>query len=59
MITYNYVCTYCGYVFEIQQSIKDHSLKKCKKCNMITLSRVMTGGIARFVKHTKTPVKMD
>ncbi len=32
MPTYEYECTSCGYVFSVEQSMKDKPLARCKKC---------------------------
>jgi putative FmdB family regulatory protein len=41
-MTYTYECPNCGR-FEIEQSIKDNSLKECPSCNS-PIKKIITGG---------------
>lgn len=55
MPTYDYVCDHCSHkLCDIVQSFKDDPLTKCPECGKETLSRVIYGGLATFVKDTKT-----
>jgi putative FmdB family regulatory protein len=38
---YDYVCKECGHKFEIIQSMKDATLKKCPQCKKRKLYRVI------------------
>lgn len=50
MPTYEYECNKCGYSFEILQSIKDDSLKKCPKCGKNSLKKIISGGAGLIFK---------
>ncbi len=50
MPTYEYECNKCGYSFEILQSIKDASLKKCPKCGKDSLKKIISGGAGLIFK---------
>ena len=52
MPTYEYVCTKCGHDFEIVQSMKDATLKKCPKCGKSTLKRLVGAGAGLIFKGT-------
>lgn len=55
MITYEYECQDCKYVFEHQQSIKDTTrLKECPKCHKETLERLIGNGLMVIDKTPKT-----
>jgi len=39
---YDYECSYCGNKqYGVEQSVKDKPIKKCSKCNKLTLERVI------------------
>jgi putative FmdB family regulatory protein len=44
MPTYDYVCEACEHAFELFQSIKDESKKKCPKCGKQKLRRLIGPG---------------
>jgi len=57
MATYDYRCPKCG-VFEVEQSIKDESLKACPKCGspikrMISSSGIVFKGSGFYVTDHK------
>jgi putative FmdB family regulatory protein len=41
---YDYKCSSCLLVFEVNQSIKDESLAQCPDCGAQTRERLVTGG---------------
>ena len=56
MPLYDYLCTNCQYKIEdIQQSIKDKPLVRCKKCKRMTLERIIYEGDV-FVKSEPTTI---
>ena len=44
MPTYDYECDACGHTFELFQSIKEASLKKCPQCKKQKVTRMLSGG---------------
>lgn len=55
MPTYDYACSYCGFLWEdVVQSINDTPKKKCPKCEHKTLDRVLYGGSHAFVRGEVT-----
>jgi putative FmdB family regulatory protein len=52
---YDYLCKECGHkVVDHYQSIHDDPITLCPECNLNTLERIITGGMACFVKDVKT-----
>ncbi len=49
MPTYEYVCTKCGYTFELFQSIKSKPTVKCPKCGEKS-ERIISGGAGLIFK---------
>lgn len=45
---YDYECTQCGHVFEVEQSIKADVRATCPKCSHETTKRLISTG-TRFV----------
>lgn len=55
MPKYDYGCRHCGFQWkDVQQSINDAPKKKCPKCEHMTLSRIIFGGIEPFVRGEAT-----
>jgi putative FmdB family regulatory protein len=52
MPTYEYACKLCGHQFEIFQSIKDESLRRCPSCKKLGLRRLISGGAGLIFKGT-------
>ena len=50
MPTYDYVCDACGHEFELFQSIKAESEKKCPECRKNKLRRLIGPGAAIIFK---------
>jgi|WetSurMetagenome_2_1015567.scaffolds.fasta_scaffold223505_2 putative FmdB family regulatory protein len=50
MPTYEYKCSNCGFDYEVIQSIKAESLKKCPKCGKDTLKKIISGGVGVIFK---------
>ncbi len=50
MPTYEYICDNCGHDFELLQSIKARSLRKCPKCGKLTLKRLIGTGAGVIFK---------
>ena len=44
MPSYEYRCKECGYCFELFQSIKSGSKRKCPSCKKLKLQRLIGGG---------------
>ncbi|MEM3000576.1 MAG: FmdB family zinc ribbon protein [Candidatus Nitrosocaldus sp.] len=44
MPTYDYVCSNCGYKFELFERMKDDKQKQCPKCNQIKAKRQLGSG---------------
>lgn len=52
---YDYICDNCSHEMnDVSQSIKDEALTVCPSCANPTLRRVIYGGIASFMKDSKT-----
>jgi len=49
MPTYEYKCLDCGFYFEHFQSMKDHPLKICPKCNG-KLKKLISAGLGPIFK---------
>lgn len=55
MPIYDYICEECDYELnDIEQSIKDKTLKKCPECGKLKLERVIYGGCHVSVRNTTT-----
>jgi putative FmdB family regulatory protein len=52
MPTYEYECPSCDHEFEQFQSMKDDPLKKCPKCGVKKLKRLVGGGAGLIFKGT-------
>ena len=52
MPTYEYACRKCGHAFEIFQSMKAATLKKCPECQKLALKRLVGGGGGLIFKGT-------
>ncbi|MDX9912414.1 MAG: zinc ribbon domain-containing protein [Phycisphaerales bacterium] len=50
MPTYDYACRACGHEFELFQSMKDASKRKCPKCGKNALERLIGTGAAVIFK---------
>lgn len=50
MPTYEYRCTECNHQFDVFQSIKARSLRKCPECEKPGLERLISGGGAVLFK---------
>ena len=50
MPTYDYVCEACDHAFELFQSIKEESKKKCPECGRQKLRRLIGPGAAIVFK---------
>jgi putative FmdB family regulatory protein len=50
MPTYEYACSKCGHQFEQFQPMRDEPLKKCPKCNKLSLKRMVGGGAGLIFK---------
>lgn len=44
MPTYDYICENCGYEFERFQSITARPIRKCPKCDKLSLKRLIGAG---------------
>lgn len=52
---YDYICDKCSHEMkDVYQSIKDDALTKCPECGKNGLRRLIYGGIASFMKDSKT-----
>lgn len=49
-MTYEYICTACGYQWEAEQSISASPLKDCPVCNKATAKRQVSGGTGFLLK---------
>lgn len=55
MPLYDYECRNCGFILEdVLQPMTQKPLKKCNKCMMNSLKRIITGGIHGFVSGSDT-----
>ena len=55
MITYDYGCNHCGFLWQnVSQSINDAPKKKCPRCKKMTLDRLISGGMHSFTKGEAT-----
>jgi len=50
MPTYEYICEECGDEFEQFQSISANPLRKCSKCNKMSLKRLIGAGAGIIFK---------
>jgi len=50
MPTYEYECKSCGHNFDLFQSMKDSSKRKCPKCKKMTLRRLIGPGAGIIFK---------
>lgn len=50
MPTYDYRCKACNHEFELFQSMKDNTKKKCPKCKKNTLERLIGAGAGVLFK---------
>jgi len=48
--TYDYACEYCGYEFELFQSITAKSIRKCPRCGERALKRLIGSGAGIIFK---------
>jgi len=49
-MTYDYVCTACGHVWEAEQRITADPLKDCPECHQATAKRQISGGQGFILK---------
>ncbi|NQV37627.1 MAG: zinc ribbon domain-containing protein [Candidatus Marinimicrobia bacterium] len=49
MPTYDYLCTSCGYTFEVFQAMSDNALDSCPKCEG-KVRRLVSGGTGLIFK---------
>ena len=55
MLTYDYGCNHCGFLWQnISQSINDAPKKKCPRCKKMTLERLISGGMHSFTRGEAT-----
>lgn len=56
MPTYDYLCSACGYEFEVYQSFTDKVKRTCPDCKKKTLERQIGCGIAAFCQQDPTTI---
>lgn len=49
-MTYEYICTACGYQWEAEQSISASPLKDCPECKKAAAKRQISGGTGFLLK---------
>jgi len=49
-MTYEYVCTSCGYQWEAEQPISAKALRDCPQCSKATAKRQISGGTGFLLK---------
>jgi putative FmdB family regulatory protein len=49
-MTYEYMCTDCGHVWEAEQSISEAPLRSCPSCKHDTAKRQVSGGAGFILK---------
>lgn len=49
MPTYEYLCSHCGYEFEIFQAMSDEPIRTCPHCNL-EVRRLVSGGTGLIFK---------
>lgn len=49
-MTYEYLCTACGHVWEAEQSISEAPLKDCPSCHAAAAKRQVSGGAGFILK---------
>jgi putative FmdB family regulatory protein len=50
MPLYDYKCNKCAHQFEVLQSMKDKTLKKCPECGNNSLKKLVSGGAGLIFK---------
>ena len=49
-MTYDYVCTACGHVWELEQRITAEPARDCPNCHQVTAKRQISGGQGFILK---------